>query len=602
MRPAYIGYENKQREELLSQTGNFTPAERGVFHKLCQNWQERIPYNRFIAILGHDDAATPGDVVSLLTKLRKARMGMLRTTFKDGTRHRDVIILTDENSPAFFAELAEELFNDMQELIQNPLPLLTLVRDQIGEIPPGAIQRVSPDELGTFFSGKQQAERPLAVTTLDDEALLVTQPRLRSFVTITILKMRHFLSNTTLLGAVAKLQDTSLLNLKQKCAGKEPAFWLSLTQTIIGRKRDLEAMRAITIDTNFFHAAALLKNLIESQIHEAKQKKEEEENRQLDLDAIAMAIKEDPDQWVEQDQVTRMLEGQKEKYGERFEQFREEFYERFVHARGKNTLPKVVLLNRRYIHRDNIFPSFLVEFRALEAELSTHFALFMEEHLKSGNRNKDTTFTTLENFNEAIGRQVEARSEFVTALIAKPSILAEAMILHMKQNKLAGDVNELKQKLAVYFDPETMQPLPLNEWFNLRQLDLFERAFEKLPILRRIWIRLTGKYESFRGRYLGNSTGAGASSTRLLRDRAAPSVAAVEPRGTAQRSGQRSTRGSSSPPSSHRRPATRRGATAQSAKRSDGTGSAAQKKRAYSKKQVDSAWDEFGNTIKKGDR
>ncbi|HKK49643.1 MAG TPA: hypothetical protein VJ932_11145 [Alkalispirochaeta sp.] len=594
MRPDYISFDTKQREELLSQTGNFSPPERSVFHLLCQHWQERIPYERFVSFLNHDDGGTTADLLSLMGTLRQAHMGILRTSVSDGQRSREAMILTNQDSPVFFAELADEYFTDMLESILNPLPLVSTVEDEIGSIPRQAVQPVSPHEIGAYYSGKQESDLPLVVTTLGNEALLVTQKRLRPFVNVAILKMRYFMSNTTLLGALAKLQDTSLLNLKQQCAGKDPTFWLALTKSVVDHRRDLETMRSVSVNENFFHAAVLLKNLIESQIAEAKQKKEAAENRQLDLNAIAMAVKETPEQWIDQSALTELLERQKQKYGDQFESFREEFYERYVKARGKNTLPKIVLLNRKYIHRDNIFPLFLQDFRTLENELASEFARQMEEQLKSAQRSKDSTFYSISNFNEAIAEQVRVRSEFVSSLVAKPAILAEAMILHIKQNQLAHNVEELKQRLSAYFDPDTMQPLPLNEWFNLRPLDLFEKAFEKLPIIKRIWIRITGKYESYRGRYLGQTAIKNAAGTapRDGRDGArdsdsAESGARRSPR--ADRSGAGKKRKGESPQSSRER-------SSRSA-RPDAAAQAA--KRAYSRKQVDSAWDEFGNTIKK---
>lgn len=593
MRPDYIGFDSKQREELLSQRGNFTPNERDVFHKLCQNWQERIPYNRFISHLNHDSGGTTSDLVSLMGKLRDARLGLLRTKIEDGARVRDAIILTRENSAPFFVELADEYFNDVLESIVNPLPLLEHIRDQLGDIPPSVVQPVSPDELPAYFSRERTTELPLLVPTLDGATVLVNQSRLRPFISVAIAKLRYFLTNTSLLGAVAKLMDTSLLSLKQQIAGKDPMFWVGLTKLVVEHRKDFEAMRSVSVDGNFFHAAAILRNLIEAQITEAKQKKQAEENRQLDLDAIAIAVKESPSEWLTQQEISDLLEGQKEKYGDDFDAFREEFYERYVHSRGKNALPRIVLLSRRYIHRDNVFPVFLIHFRELESDLANHFALQMEQQLKSGNRKKDHTFISLQNFNEAIMDQVRARSDYVAALIDKPSILAEAMILHAKQNKLVKDVNELKQRLSVYFDPDTMQPLPLNEWFNLRPIELFERAFETLPILKRIWIRLTGKYESFRGRYLGQSA---ASSAAAAGATGAPArdIDRREKSGR-DRGGHRESASSAT----HRTAggSGRRGSAAAAKARGPAAGPAV--KRAYSKKQVDSAWDEFGSTIKK---
>jgi hypothetical protein len=86
MQPYFVTFDTKQREEFLSQTGSFTPAERDAFHKLCQNWQPRIPYERFNALLSRGDGAAPSDLVSLMTKLRKQGLGLLRTRVREGQR------------------------------------------------------------------------------------------------------------------------------------------------------------------------------------------------------------------------------------------------------------------------------------------------------------------------------------------------------------------------------------------------------------------------------------------------------------------------------------------------------------------------------------
>lgn len=606
MRPAYTAYDSKQREELLSQSGNFSPPEREAFHTLCKHYQERIPYDRIMGTLSREGSTTASDLVSLMQKLKTAHMGVLRTTIKDGRRVNDAVVLTERDGPQFFVELVDELFTDLLESIESPVPLLSAVEQDHGEIPRNALQDVAPAEIGPYFSGRTESQLPLLIPALDGEHLLITQRQLRSFVNVAVLKMRYFLSSTTLLGALAKLMDTSLINLKQQCAGKDASFWLRLTERILERRADLVASRSINASPNFFQVTSLLRDVIRAQIAEARLKKEAEEGRQLDLDAIAMAIKGADEAWLPQTEVIDLLEAQKEKYGEDFDRFREEFYERYVHSRTKSSLPMVVLLKGSYIHRDNVFPHFMEEFRRLQNELVLHFAHEMQEQLKRGSRSGRSTFYTLDNFNAAIADQVEARSAFLAAMIEKPSILAEGMILHLKQNKIVKDVEQLKQRLAIYFNTETMQPLPLNEWFDLRPLGLFEKAFEQLPLMKRLWIRISGKYESFRGRFLGQSVaqaahGVGSSDTAAAGERR--ERADTDPQGSGKRrpehaegrraaasrtadrtsKGSSSRRGKTSGDRSHRAPASTDPAV----------------KRAYSKKQVDSAWEQFNSTIKK---
>ena len=188
------------------------------------------------------------------------------------------------------------------------------------------------------------------------------------------------------------------------------------------------------------------------------------------------------------------------------------------------------------------------------------------------------------------------------------------MILHAKQNKLVKDVNELKQRLSVYFDPETMKPLPLYDWFNLRLLEIFEIAFERLPILRRIWIRLTGKYESFRSRYVGQSAIRRQERATSGTSTATASGGSAEDEGISGKSFPNQDRGDHGdqrrtaagatphePPHATNAVHTDGHASASTSKKPVLSAEAEAKKRAYSKKQVDSAWEEFGSSIKKDD-
>ncbi|TVR70403.1 MAG: hypothetical protein EA427_05815 [Spirochaetaceae bacterium] len=607
MQPKYVSFESKEREELLSQIGNFSPGERDVFHKLCQNWQEEIPYERFTRLLSGGEGGTAADLTSLMTKLRKDGWGILRTRTAEGSREKRGIILTEQNSTEFFSALLDEFFLDMLESIVNPLPLASMIEKVHGPVPRDVLQPVEPAELPAIMTadepGEEQPEgKPLSIQSLNSDALLITRGNLRTFMNVAILKMRYYLSNTTLLGLLAKLQNTSLLALKKGCAGKDIPFWLGLTRSVVSHTKEIESLRNVSVDANFYHVAWLLKNMIESQLTGAEEKKKRQEEENLDLEAIALAVKDAPEGLIDQVGLTRIIESQSEKYDDRMEEFREKFYQRFVREKGGAKLPKIVMLGQRYIHRDNIFPLFMEKFRVAEADLKPYFVHLMEQHLRTGNRRQDQTFFSTGSFEDAILEQVRQRSTFLAEIIGKPGILAEGMIHHLKQNKLVKDVEELRQRLALYFDPETMKPLPLHQWFNLRLVDIFERAFERLPVWQRIWIRITGKYESFRGRFISRdvmkATTPGESGLT------GKGRASADKRAGGRKSGQDSSREQSGAKrrknaaegAPYRRKGPASGGAQPKSAQASATGAA---KRAYNSKQVDSAWEQFGSSIKK---
>jgi hypothetical protein len=617
MQPEYVAYDNKQREEFLSQLGNFSPNERDVFHKLCQNWQEAIPYDRFSRLLTSGEGGNSSDLISLMNKLRAERLGILRTTITEGNRSRKSIVLTAASSPRFYSELVDELFTDMLESIVNPLPLASILEKQLGSIPIDLFRSVPANQLAPYLATGEESgddakvsrdegdppdEPPLSVQSLNSDSLLITRKNLRPFMTVAILKMRYYLSNTTLLGAVAKLQDTSLLAIKKGCNSKDSLFWLALTNAIVSHVREIEALRNVGIDASFYHVAWLLKNLIESQRAEADEKRRRQEEEELDLEAIAMAIKESPTSMLSQEELSTLIQRQSEKYGDRFDHFRNAFFERYVRDKTSKKLPVIVQLETNYIHRDNLFPLFLEHFRKVEAELRPYFVHRMEHQLRSGNRNRDETFYSAESFEDAIREQVSVHSKILAQTIKRPAILAEGMIHHARKNKLVKDVDELKKHLSLYFEPDTMKPLPLSQWFNLRLAGVFEQAFERLPVFQRIWIRITGKYESFRGRFIDQGV-KGTSGVRKSSDRASGARNAPS-RSQRKRTSGRNAEGRPTP-SHRRRPTAAEGSRRSAAASGSSTSSGASKpmteeqKKQYNRKQVDSAWEQFGSTIKK---
>ncbi|MFW5643588.1 MAG: hypothetical protein ACOCYQ_06125, partial [Alkalispirochaeta sp.] len=128
-----------------------------------------------------------------------------------------------------------------------------------------------------------------------------------------------------------------------------------------------------------------------------------------------------------------------------------------------------------------------------------------------------------------------------------------------------------------------------------------------------IWIRLTGKYESFRNRYVGQSairrqereSTASYTDSRERVDRGR-----LREGGSERRGGTEAMRGRDRASSTGSRDRGRGGTVRRSASTPGGrsgagahSGSAsdAAVKRAYTKKQVDSAWEQFGSSIKKKD-
>lgn len=599
MQPQYLTYDVKKREEFLSQRGTFSPAERDIFHRLCQAWQEHIPYERFAATIQRIDGLGTSDLVTLMNKLSSERCGILRTTIRDGQRVRHTIVLTEPDSPTFYRERADEAFVDMLESVTNPLPLLSTWRTELGELPIDAVRDVGTEDLSALFAeGAEPEPRVLAIATLGGDRILMSHQNVRGYVHVAMHRLRYYLTNTTLLSALAKLVDSSLIQLKKNIAAKDPTFWLQLCTSIVTRVREIEAMRIAAVDRAFFHSAYLLRLFLEAQIASAESRKKQAEEQRLDLDAIAMAVREAPEKRVTSDQLERLLEAQRDKYGEEYDSFRSTFFDQYVQSKGSKNLPRVVNIAGGYMHRDNLVPLFLQHHKLVEAEIRPHFTHLMEQQLR-GSARPDSTFSSIESFDAAVSDYVKEHSDLLMALIARPALLAEALIYHAKQNKLVNSVDDLKQRLALYFDPDTMKPLPLHQWFNLRIVELFELGFARLHIVRRIWSRITGKYEALRNTYGERSVTEPTTVTTTAGEREADRRR--EERGAREAPSRRGESGSQRSAGAARRPTGRPPARPASQSEAAAKAAAARAKRGYSRKQVDTAWEAFGNTLKKKD-
>jgi hypothetical protein len=591
-RPAYINFDDREREEFLSQRGNFSPDERTIFRELVSVWEPRIDYGRFLKRIR--ETGGPAQVASLMNKLRGSQVGLLRTQMVDGERKRVAILLLEEGSFDFYFEAIQEAYVDLAESIVNPLPLRSELEERGLSVPDSFVRNLDNETLVKLFKEKEQKERFIAgLSSMNHQELLVPSTHIRAFINIAMLKIRYFMNNSSLLELIARYQDTSLMAIKQNLNGKEPQFWLALSSTIVDNRRELQSSRNVSVDKDFFHAAYLLRRLITAQMEEAKARKQQEQEREIDLETVAMSIKEAETPLLDRTEVEAIVSRLEEKYGGELENLRQEFYDRYVHSKGKRSLPKVVVIDSFYIHRDNLYPVFIERFEVLGRELRHYYKDRMLNELRRSAGSGSAVFYSHENFENDIQDQISGRDSFVASVLAKPGILAEAMILNAKQKKQVKSMDDIKEQLSLFFNPESMKLLDLPTIFNLSLGEIYDEAFEELHILRRIWIRLTGKYNAVRDKYVSRSMvrstarkSPPASKGFSLYDEG-PTV--VEPR-----RGRRPSEQAAYTRKDRREPETKR------PQRRRKTEPEKQKvKRPYTKKQQDTAWEAFQESLKK---
>ncbi len=600
--PKVITLETSEREGFLSENGNFSPTERSVFHVLCEHWEPIIPLNSITRTISSSGTGTSADLNKLIDKLQRARVALFTTAVEEGQRARTGIVLDDPDGPAYWSAVVDEHYTNMLESILAPLPLESRFREEFGGIPEKHVTRPSVKEIVAHITPEDAEPSIIAVPVTKKENVLILSHRLRNFTSLAIVKLRYYLSSANLLGELAKIQDTSLMAIKNGSAGNDPHFWLSLTKAVRENARTLQGAKISGVDKNFFYLSAIVYVLVGSQMEEAQERKKLEEEKKTDMEALASSVLQAPQYFVPRTQLEDQLDRLRNHYGDKFDAFKQEFHSNYLVEGAKRKLPVIVAIRERYIHRDNLYPAFMGEFPPLQEQIQQVLIQRMRDSLFSFIGGQDTSFISTDALNTTIKSEVEDRSLLVAELIEHPALLAEAMIHHLKKNKQVKTSDDLRQQLSNYFDAVTMRALPLHRWFSVDLKGLFTQAFRGLPLFKRIWIRITGKYDSYLETFTGRSSSSGESSSGgSSARRAATSSTASSKKQKKSSAGSKKSQVSKKATSSAGKSARRSPTATSSSGRSTGTATAdgGKEKRAYNPKQVENAWEQFGSSIQK---
>ncbi len=599
--PPYVSADPSERELFLSQLGSFTPREREIFHKLCAQWEPAISYQRFCALSGIDDAGKSSDLNRLIEKLRLHGVALLARSLSDGRAQPGTIRLFSEREKAFYADALDDELLSVSESIVHALPTESALAGRKIQIPEAFIDDATPEALVAFM------EKP----TLDDvifrvpchnESCYVTGRSLKRLLALAIHKLRYYLQSNDLLERVAKVSETGIIVLAKKLASKDAAFWIALCDKCHEKIDAVKDPRTGTPDNEFFQAAAIVRLIVAAQNALAEKNARAETERDLDMQAIVHNAKTGLEALIDADGFATRLREFAEKHADP-DVFIGEFAAKHLEQKDRHELPTIVELGRYVVHRDNIAPAFMKRFAELAEELKAEYIDEMTQRLRAMNRGTNTVFTTHRNFDADIRQRVEIADSFVDSLLKKPTMLAEAIILHGKNSKQVNSVDNLKKKLAAFFVPNTMKLKDYAEVFGLYRHELFDAAWPRLGVFLRLWIKLSGGYESLRSVYLDAPARRDTAGTVIGR-------AAMEESGTVHNSGAGPRRATAQrtigkPASS------RRSGSSRTSRRSDPGASKRQSPSpprpvraggdataAYSKRQRETAWEEFTKSIR----
>lgn len=496
--PEYINVDSMRREEFLSQIGNFASEHRKIFQSLCENWQPGINYVRFVT-QNSSIRFVEKDLVNLMSRLKTARCGLIKHKCINGDLKKNTIILTDKEDKSYYYHLVENEIEIATLSAVHPMLTSAVLRDQGIKIPDAFIDVLTPRNINRdFFNECKNDGRLFKIPTSDDEYFIATSDTLAPLITMSIKRVREGLKHSSVLSYVAKLQSSAIMEIKREMSTTNPNSWRKMTVTILDAKDEI-IQKSRTVNSDFFTSCELIRFFSENEI-KASEKRRAEELEMLDeMRTIAHAIAVEDSFFVDQSDLNEKLENPSQKYPG----FKDKFYENFVKVKKKTQLPQIVYIGSKYIHRDNIYTYFVRALALYSGDLQVEYQKLMESLIRTNNKSNVSVFFSNENFRNNIREKIMSWDPMMISFLDRPAVISEAVIHMAKKKMKVKDVGRIKVLLENYFEPGRLKFKSLEILFNLNVLDLFQYAFLKIPLWKQLFIRILGRYDSYRRTFTG---------------------------------------------------------------------------------------------------
>jgi len=490
--PSYFRKDRVGRDEFLSQLGHFGEEHRALFNQLCDMWEPDMPYSKFFAKAGHEYLNAEATLHTLMTHLEKGNCGLISTIVKDGQLEKDRIILTDRDSPRFFYWLVENRWQLCRVSDRKSYPSLSSFKKRDG-FPNDVLQPLSLTELSrTFFQSHLDEVIMYALPDLDGKTLIVTPAVLPVMVEISRYKIRANLANSPMQPHLARILGTVVSSLRKSLEKEENLFWNKISEALINNRDDLLAKRA-NINPEIFIAAKILIIFTRNELKEAEQRREQDAEKRETIQGILLHISQKDDFLM----PPREFDEQFEPYNEKWPDLKALFLTHFMKPSGRTGLPPVINIGEDYMYRDHLYPLFKTWHRTAELELKEFYLNMIERILRTNNKDKITAFTGMERFRSDIRERLAAEFQILSDMLSKPRIVSEGIIHYATKVLKISDMDRVKKLLEQYFESGTIRFKNPDILFDLNPEPMFKAAFHRLSWLRRIILRIFGRYDSY---------------------------------------------------------------------------------------------------------
>ncbi len=497
--PAVFQMDLSKREGFLSQIGSFTQEQRRIFHRICDFYDPSLDYNRFVLHAGKDILFANNQIEVLMKKIRSAHYGLLKFQLLEGELKPNRIVLCDRDSIEFYNNIIEDEIQRI--LMEENRPFLT--REELEEqnlaVPYEFIDTVGPETLSPgFIRGGAKQNKIYSIHLKTGVTLLTSSGSLEALISLSQNKIASNLHNTSFMTIVSRFMDVKISEIQKKMRTREPGFWFGLSTKVLQNREDLQ-LRMKHLEPSLFQSCEILYHYFKNSVAEEENERKENAAREAALEQVCQEIQRKDNFLVSPEELEKLLKP----HIKRWDNFRELFAEKTSKTGAKIGLPVVLIVNGHYIHRDHVYPFFRSELTMQSRELRSHYIQLMERMLRTGNKDRITTFYTRDTFKDDILDMLSNDAPVLFEFLGKPRIISEGIVHYFKNLKKVRDINKIKEFMNNFFDQGVIKFKDPDYLMDLYLLDIFEEAYKFLSWWKKMILRLSGKKDGFTSQFSG---------------------------------------------------------------------------------------------------
>ncbi len=495
--PSYLQMDPKDRDGFLFQLGTIADHPRTLFSEICDLLEPEISFKKLVSLLEGKVPAVTETLETLMEFLQAGRCGILEKSISNGKLVNSRVILTEMNSPRFWYWIIENIWKSIKLTSTDPFPTV----EDFGKkhkFPVELLQQLPLTDITTDLVN--QYENRVVVFNIDNGKnynIIITPPSLPVLMKVSRVRIRQAIQkNSRLQATVSRMMGELETAFKQSISRDEHDFWNRFTNTLIENRKRL-AEEKITTSIELFRSARIIRAFTENQMTEMESIRKDEEEKLSVMKNLLLSIAKKDGFLVDRKDFNDFFKPHEEKW----EDIRQVFDERFLKSNTKSGLPTVILLDNKYIYRDNVYLLFKTEHDVVSSELRKYYLKQFSLVLRSNNRKKASIFSSLRVFRIEVKQRIAENYQVMNALYSSPRLVADGIIHYGTKVLKNTKMQRLRSVLDKYFVPGSVKFREIDDLFNLHLSQIFEQTFSQLSFIRQFFMKVLGQYESYLSRY-----------------------------------------------------------------------------------------------------